>query len=253
MLRTLESLYQSLFTTPPRTLREDFCGTFLYASEWVRRGRNRRAYGLDINPRPLQFGAAEHLPKLSRGERQRLTILERNVLEASGVRADLIAACNFSFYVLKERAHLLQYCRAARKALNRRGLFVLEMVGGGGFEEAPFVERRTVEYARGPRRGERWFTYSWHQRSFNPITREGLYTISFSFPDGTRMRDTFSYDWRVWTLPEVRECLREAGFDEVKVFWEDEDAHRRDLGTWSARENVESDPTWLCYIAGVKR
>lgn len=253
MLDSLEQIYKQVFNTQPHTFREDFCGTFLYASEWVKRDPKHRAIGLDINRRPLSFGFAEHFPKLSKSQQRRLRVLEQNVLSSSKTKADLIAACNFSFYVLKTRRELLQYCRAANRALNSKGAFILEMIGGPAFEDAPHTERRTVPYPRGAKAGEPWFTYFWRHRSFNPVNREGLYTISFKFPDGTMMRDTFSYDWRVWALPEVRECMKEAGFDEVLVFWEDEDEKRNDLGTYSPREKAENDPTWICFVVGVKR
>lgn len=253
MLTVLDSFYRTTFGAAPRTFREDFCGTFLYASEWVKRFPDRRACGIDINPRPLAFGALEHAARLKAAERRRLRIVERNVLDADDLRADLIAACNFSFYVLKRRQDLQRYFRSAYRALRTPGLFVLEMVGGATFEEAPFTERRRVECPAGLKRGQRSFTYSWNHKSFNPITREGMYSISFSFRDGTRLKDTFVYDWRVWTIPEVQECLRAAGFDDVVVFWEDEDERHRDLGTYSPRTVAPNHPTWLCYVAGIKR
>src|SRR5690606_17674441 len=127
---------------------------FLYASEWVKRGPKHRALGLDINRRPLNFGFAEHYPKLSGSQKKRLLILERNVLDSASAKADLIAACNFSFYVLKSRRELQQYCRAAYRALNSKGLFILEMIGGPKFEEAPHSERRLVTYPRGANAGK---------------------------------------------------------------------------------------------------
>jgi SAM-dependent methyltransferase len=253
IINVLNSMYAQTVGGSPRTFREDFCGTFFYASEWVRRFPHSRAIGLDINPRPLAFGTREHTARLTPAERRRLQIIECNVLASQTIRADLIAACNFSFYVLKRRADLERYCRNAYRALNRRGMFALEMVGGSAFEESPFTERRSVPHSVGPRRGKRWFTYAWNHKSFNPITREGLYSITFSFPDGRELKDTFVYDWRVWTIPEVRECLLAGGFDEVEVFWEDEDTEQRDLGTYSARTEAPNHPTWLCYVVGIKR
>jgi len=253
IIAALQSMYLRTFGGNPQIFREDFCGTFLYASEWVRRFPKSHAIGLDINPRPLAFGLREHTARLNQSERKRLRIIERNVLAAHAVRADLIAACNFSFYALKRRADLKRYCRSAHRALHPRGIFVLEMVGGSAFEESPFSERRAVMHPDGPRRGKRWFTYTWSHKAFNPLTREGTYTITFSFPDGREMIDAFVYDWRVWTIPEVRECLIEAGFDEVQVFWEDEDENNRDLGTYSPRTEAPNHPTWLCYVVGIKR
>ena len=47
--------------------------------------------------------------------------------------------------------------------------------------------------------------------------------IHFKFPDGSRIKNAFSYDWRLWTLPEVQELLAEAGFDRITVYWQGTD------------------------------
>ena len=47
--------------------------------------------------------------------------------------------------------------------------------------------------------------------------------IHFKFKDGSRIKKAFSYDWRLWTLPEIREVMEEAGFSNTRVYWEDED------------------------------
>ena len=44
--------------------------------------------------------------------------------------------------------------------------------------------------------------------------------IHFSFPDGSKIKKAFTYDWRLWTLPEIRELLLEAGFQRATVYWE---------------------------------
>ncbi len=67
------------------------------------------------------------------------------------------------------------------------------------------------------------FTYIWDQDVFNPLTHEYRCKIHFRFPDGTELQDAFEYHWRLWTVPEVRELLSEAGFRSVAVFWEGAD------------------------------
>ena len=77
--------------------------------------------------------------------------------------------------------------------------------------------------------------------------------ISFRFSDGSKLKNAFEYEWRFWTIPEVREMLREAGFSESHVYWEieDEDDPNAD-GTWERREEAPSDPSWICYVVAVK-
>ena len=67
------------------------------------------------------------------------------------------------------------------------------------------------------------FTYIWEQAEFEPVTRRILCHIHFKFPDGSKIKRAFTYDWRLWTLPELRELLIEAGFARVRVYWEGDD------------------------------
>ena len=60
----------------------------------------------------------------------------------------------------------------------------------------------------------------WDQKAYNPINGDMLCHIHFSFPDGSKIKKAFTYDWRLWTLPEIRELLLEAGFQRATVYWE---------------------------------
>jgi hypothetical protein len=73
------------------------------------------------------------------------------------------------------------------------------------------------------RRRQKGFTYVWDQVSYNPITGAKVCHIHFEFKDGTRMNKAFTYEWRLWTLPEITELLTEAGFKNVTVYWEGDD------------------------------
>ena len=97
------------------------------------------------------------------------------------------------------------------------------------------------------------FTYLWEQASFNPVTSEMVCHIHFRFPDGSKMRRAFSYEWRLWTLPEIRELLAEAGFSRSAVYWEgtDDDTGEGD-GEFTASEKGEADPAWVVYIVAEK-
>jgi len=87
----------------------------------------------------------------------------------------------------------------------------------------------------------------WEHARYNPIANEILCHIHFRFRDGSEIREAFTYDWRLWTIPEIRECLLEAGFRDTQVWWDptDEDEYR-------LSESEENQPGWLVYIVGVK-
>ena len=110
---------------------------------------------------------------------------------------------------------------------------------------APMRERKTID---GGRLGK--VTYTWHQKSFDPITHDASYGIHFKFKDGKVMKDAFTYDWRLWTIPEVRDAMKEAGFPESCVYWETE--HKGEgTGEYIRMENGDNAYAWVAYIVGM--
>jgi hypothetical protein len=63
------------------------------------------------------------------------------------------------------------------------------------------------------------------------------------------MDSAFDYYWRLWTLPEIREVLEEAGFSQVDIYWEGtvEETGEGD-GIYEPAEVGDADPGWICYI-----
>lgn len=232
----------------PKLLREDFCGTYAISCEWVKRSSEHRAIGLDLDPEPLAWGLKHNWKKLDSSQRGRVEAREANVLNSTARGADLLFVGNFSFFIFKERAQLLNYFRIARSALSSRGLFMLEMAGGPGMI-APLRERKTVRIEDG--KSLKKFQYIWHQKKFDPISHDALYAIHFKLEDGSRLDDAFVYDWRLWSIPEVKDLLLEAGFSDAVVYWE---KTQRGEGTgdyvrMSAGDNAYS---WIAYVVGVK-
>ena len=77
--------------------------------------------------------------------------------------------------------------------------------------------------------------------------------IHFRFPDGSRMNRAFSYHWRLWTLPELRELLLEAGFRSATVYWEGTDPKTGEGdGIYSPATVGDADPGWVCYLVAEK-
>ncbi|MGD8743844.1 MAG: class I SAM-dependent methyltransferase, partial [Granulosicoccaceae bacterium] len=97
------------------------------------------------------------------------------------------------------------------------------------------------------------FTYTWDQAEYNPITGDYVCHIHFEFPDGSKMKNAFTYEWRLWTMPEIRELLEEAGFKNVQTYWEgtDEETDEGD-GNFEATEQGEADAGWIAYIVAEK-
>ena len=227
-----------------RKLREDFCGTFRLSCEWVKRNRKNEALSLDLDREPIAYGKRKHRTKLSADQKRRLTVLRQDVREVTRPRSDLIIACNFSFCVFKDRKTLVRYFKACRMSLGPGGLLILEQAGGPGMIE-PIRERIPIF----DKKGKRLYSYIWHQRKFDPLTHFGHYAIHFEMASGRRYEDVFTYDWRLWTIPEIKDAMLEAGFGNVHLYWET--THRgRGTGEYARTTHAENAYSWIAYVAG---
>ncbi|MEE9403318.1 MAG: class I SAM-dependent methyltransferase [Algisphaera sp.] len=231
----------------PRHLREDFCGTFAVCCEWVKGHGERTALGVDLDPEPLAWGKAHNLSKLNENQQPRVRLLEQDVRKHNRPAADILAAQNFSFWLFKTREEVIEYFKIARSNLAPGGIMVTDMMGGGECYEEDHKDVRTIK------KGKKGFKYIWTQETFNPINHDASFSISFKFKDGSRIAPAFEYHWRFWSLPEVRELMLEAGFSAAHVYWEvDYETGDGETGEWERREDAPSDPSWVCYLVGVK-
>jgi SAM-dependent methyltransferase len=221
----------------PLDLREDFCGTALLCKRWVQGHPARVATGVDLDSEVLAWGRKHHIDPLG-DEAKRVKLLRKDVLEPTRGKHDVIAALNFSYWVFKTRDVLRDYFRTARKRLADDGIFVIDAYGGWEAQE-PMLE---------PRRIPGGFTYVWDQDGFDPITHDILNHIHFEFPDKTKLDRAFSYDWRFWTMPELQEVMREAGFGDVEVWWDD--TPDDDDPIYQPRRHVTNQPGWVSYLVG---
>ncbi|MBK8236006.1 MAG: class I SAM-dependent methyltransferase [Deltaproteobacteria bacterium] len=231
--RVLARLFRRLKNRVPQHLREDFCGTATLSAHWVRDHDDRTATGVDLDAETLAWGRAHHL----RGVESQVDLLERNVLDGGGRKADISCALNFSYCVFKTRDALRRYFEVARSTLADDGIFVIDCFGGWGAFR-PERERRKVED----------FYYEWERAHFDPLTNEVLCHIHFSFLDGSRIDRAFTYDWRWWSVQELRELLFEAGFKAVHALWERTDDDGEGTGAYYEPRRVENQELWWTYV-----
>jgi SAM-dependent methyltransferase len=238
----LEAAFIELVGRKPLTLREDFCGTAAAACEWVRSRSTREAVAVDIDPKVLAWGRDHHVGALKAKQRARVRLLEGDVRTAETGATDITVAFNFSWWTFKTRQALLEYFRAVYASLADDGMFVLDIYGGS---DAYAEQEEATDYGL--------FTYVWDQFGFDPVSARYICYIHFRFPDGSELPRAFSYDWRLWTLPELRELLAEAGFERSVVYWQGEDEEGEPNGEFSIVERGEADPAWIAYVAAIKR
>ncbi len=233
----IDRVYGRAFGRRPLTLREDFCGTALLCAAWVRSRPERFAFGVDLDPAVLDWGRAHNISPLG-GAARRVHLHRGNVLHRKQVRVDVQVAFNFSWWVFKTRAELVRYFRAVRASIRRRaGLFLLDI--HGGFDSFKNLKER---------RRHPGFTYIWEQASFNPLDARTRCHIHFDFPDGTRMRRAFTYDWRWWSCAETKEALLDAGFGRVEFYAEGTTKSGRGNGVYRLAERIDNDASYVNWI-----
>lgn len=239
--RLIDRIFRQKFGRPARLLREDFCGTALMACRWVARHSENRAWGIDRDPKPLAWGRAHNLARLRPDQAARIKLIEGDVRDVGHARVDVTAAFNFSYFLFQTRAELLLYFQRARATLLPEGILLLDAYGGADAQRTMRERRRVKDYH-----------YVWDQHSFDPITHRVVNHIDFEFRDGSRRRRAFRYDWRLWSIPELRELLAEAGFARSEVYWEGTDSRTgKGNDIFTRREHAPDDPAWIAYVVGL--
>jgi hypothetical protein len=240
-VRLARRIFKKHFGRDPHLLREDFCGTFAVSCCWVCADGDKHAWGIDLDPEPLAWGREHNLSALTPTQQARVHLMQADVREAECEKVDVTCAFNFSYFLFKERQELLAYFAKARTTLRSEGMLMLDAYGGAD------AQRQMKE-----RRDHDSFTYVWDQYRFDPVQHNAINRIHFEFPDGSQMKRAFEYDWRLWTLPELRDILIDAGFSEVEVYWEGTDHETGEgNGIYHKAERAADDPAWVSYIVAL--
>lgn len=238
----VDHTYQTLRGKNANLLREDFCGTGNTSCEWVRRRNTNKAIGIDLDQQVLDWGIKHKVGALSAAQQNNVALLNRNVLTAEVEPVDVIMAMNFSYQLFKTRDELRRYFKQAHAGLANHGIFFIDAYGG--HESAMKIKEKT-KYDD--------FVYYWDQKKYNPINAHMLCHIHFKFKDKSWLHQAFTYDWRMWTLPELQEILVEAGFSKVQIYWEGTDATSGEgNGEYFATDQGEDDPSWVVYVVSEK-
>jgi len=230
----------------PMLLREDFCGTALLLKDWCESSPRRRGIGVDLCSDTLKWGMDNNIKPAGTKLANRITLLNENVLDVVTEKADIVCAMNFSFCIFETRELLKSYFVNAHKGLKSDGLFICDLMGGTNTidvcEESHEIEGENA-------------TYNWEQASYNPIDNHTQCYIHFDFDDGSRIDKAFSYSWRLWTIPELKELLIEAGFSNVSVYWEEfiedddpDNEYMEGTGNYRAVTDIAQQESWLAYI-----
>ncbi len=237
-VRFFSKVYRRLRGHDAVRLREDFCGTAALCHAWAQSMPERTAVGVDLCEETMEWGRRRWIEPAGEEVASRIALVHGDVREARGPKADLACGLNFSYNIFKTRAELREYFEAARAGLDKDGLFFIDLLGG---------MESMIEGVTDNDQGD--FIYRWEQARFNARTHELLCYIHFVFPDGSEMRRAYTYDWRLWTAPELRELLLEAGFSKVHFYWEKTDREGEGTGVFYEPSFVENQEIWWTYMA----
>lgn len=220
--RHVVALLRGAHAGEPIVLREDFCGTATVSVRWLAEAKSRgevaRALAIDLDADALaraktlagQEGVAPEL------------ICRDCIRDEAVVGADIIFVGNFSIGYIHQRADLITYLRVCKRRIDAGnagfggGIFACDLYGGANAFNLGALERKH------PSRGREMIHYVWRHEAADP--RTGMVRNSISFRvllDGdviAEMPRAFVYEWRLWSLPELTDALREAGFSDVAIY-----------------------------------
>lgn len=238
----IDRIYKNHFGRKPALLREDFCGTAAMACTWVARRPENRAWGIDLDPEPLAWAREHNVAGLTPDQAARLELIRGDVLDVEHGPVDVAVAFNFSYFVFRQRSQMLGYFEKSRARLHDQGMLVLDLYGGADAQRT-LTETREHD----------GFDYVWDQDVFDPIQHHAINYIHFEFPDGSEIRRAFRYDWRLWTMPELRDLLSEAGYSRIDAYWEQTDrATNEGNGVYYRATQARDDPAWVSYIVALR-
>ncbi len=233
--------WDELRNRQPSNIREDFCGTSAVAREWVGRNDTNSVLGVDLDEDVLAWAQNKINNELTEDQASRILLVKQDVMHVDSDPVDCVLAMNFSYYGFKQRSLLKEYFTAVHGALVEDGLFLLDAYGGSD----SFLEMDEERDLDG-------FTYVWDQHHVNPINGDVINYIHFEFPNGSKIKKAFTYEWRFWTLPEIRDVLIDVGFSDVVVYWEGTDEGGEGNGVWAIDKKGEACAGWVAYIAAIK-
>jgi hypothetical protein len=237
----MQETYQQLKTKSAYSYREDFCGTANSSYEWIKQGDDYDAIGIDNDESVLLWAKNNRLIHLPDKEFQRIKIIEADVMTVKSFPVDILSAFNFSYFLFDSREQLCLYFKRSLETLKSDGIFFLDLFGG------PEAHQELIEKTE-----HEDFTYIWHQSKFHPLSNFIECSISYDFPDGSIIEDAFIYKWRLWSAPEIKELLLEAGFARVTFYWEGEDDEGEGNGEFLPNNKGEPDLAWIIYIVAEK-
>lgn len=234
----LVPMLRAIHGREPTVLGEDFAGTASLSCRWVLDVPDGRAIAVDLD--------AEALGRHGRHDR-----IERHIADVRTAvgNVDVLFVGNFSIGYMHTRAALVAYLRHVRSRLDPSGVFVCDTYGG----ESSFLTGTVHRHHHLP--DGRRVRYTWEQRFADPLTGMVTDVLHFRIEKGgvieDEIADAFVYEWRLWSVPELRDALAEAEFAQPEVFQKLPDAEDDEGNIYiePVREPEELDDSFIVLVA----
>ncbi|CAN5777923.1 hypothetical protein BH11PLA1_BH11PLA1_05370 [soil metagenome] len=258
-------LLRAIHGAEPTLLAEDFCGGAALSRAWMEAVPGARAVAADLDRACLAHARAawKEALKAQRGVSSRpraagaLTLVRADVLGSPLLKdqpADVLFVGNFSIGEVHERGALVAYLKRCHARLApRRGVLVCDTYGG----ETAFARGSVTRVHPGPAADPALrIRYTWEQRAADPLTGRVVNAIHFrTLRAGEvvqEITDAFVYRWRLWSVPELRDAMMEAGFKRTEVFAQLIDAEDSEGRAYARpiEDAAEVDETFIVCVAG---
>lgn len=239
-------LLRAIHGDEPALLGEDFAGSGAVSRAWVGQRDSHRAWCVDRD--------GESLSRCDGVER--IVARVGDVMDEDAC-VDAIWVGNFSIGYHHDRTSLLAYLKHVRSRLRPGGAFVCDTYGGETAYTIGEVHRfhpLPAQHAPDGKGGWR-VRYTWEQREANPLT--GMVTNALHFRIeragfiDAELIDAFIYHWRLWSVPELRDAMLEAGFASSAVYGQLPDAVDGDGRPYiqPIDEAEEADDSFIVCVA----
>lgn len=206
-------LVRAIHGEEPLLLGEDFAGSGAVGRAWVAQSDRHRAWCVDRDARALERCAG--VPRI---ETRVGDVLEEDA------RVEALWVGNFSIGYLHDRGGLLGYLRHVRARIAAGGVFVCDTYGGETAYTIGQVHRfhPLPEHLAPDGKGGWRVRYTWEQREADPLTGMVTNALHFRIERAgvieVELLDAFVYRWRLWSVPELRDAMIEAGFASTGVY-----------------------------------
>lgn len=202
--KDLVPLLRAVHGSDPITLGEDFSGTAALSHLWVER-EACKAIAVDLDHESLH----------KRGDHKRIVKRECDVFEVDDA-CDVLFVGNFSIGYLHTREELVAYLKHVKSRIAAGGVFICDTYGGDTAYTLGGVHRAH------PMPGGKLCRYTWEQHEADPTTGMVTNLIHFRVERAGviefELEDAFIYEWRLWSIPELRDAMSDAGFKESLVY-----------------------------------